>query len=84
MPLQTASTACRRALSFAPGRAGFQSGQSTVEFALVTATFLVVIVGLGALWRLASGGALVEHALATASHCIERASPQAMADVLLY
>lgn len=84
MPLQTASTAYRRALSFAPGRAGFQSGQSTVEFALATAAFLVVIVGLGALWRLASGGALVEHALATASHCIERASPQAMADVLLY
>ncbi len=84
MPLQTASTACRRALSIALRRAGLQSGQSTVEFALVTAAFLVVVVGLGALWRLVSGGALVEHALATASHCIERASPQAMADVLLY
>ncbi len=84
MPSRTASTACRRSMRFADGRACSESGQSTVEFAVVTAAFLVVVVGLGALWRLASGGALVEHALATATHCVERASPQAMADVLLY
>ncbi len=84
MPSRTVSTACRGAKRLARCRACAQSGQSTVEFALVTAAFLTVVIGLGALWRLASGGALVEHALATASHCVEQASPQAMADVLLY
>ncbi len=84
MPLRTASTVCRRAVRRVRGHACLQAGQSTVEFAVVTAAFLTVVVGLGALWRLASGGALVEHALATASHCIMQASPQAMADVLLY
>lgn len=84
MPFRMALTACKRAPRLAGGRACPQSGQSTVEFALVAAAFLAVIAGLGALWRLASGGALIEHALATASHCVESASPQAMADVLLY
>ncbi len=84
MPSRMASTACKGA--WPPPRRGpcAQSGQSTVEFALVAAAFLAVVIGLGALWRFASGGALVEHALATASHCVEQASPQAMADVLLY
>lgn len=51
---------------------------------MVTAAFLAVSLALGALWRGVSGGMLVEHAVATASHCIEGACPQALADVLLY
>ena len=76
MPSPKASTACRR-------RCG-ERGQSTVEFAVVTAAFLAVMLGLGALWRGVSGGLFVEHALSTASHHVEGVVPQALADVLLY
>lgn len=75
MQLQKASTACRRR---------GECGQSTVEFAVVAAAFLVVTLGLGALWRGVSGGLFIEHALSTASHHIEGAAPQALADILLY
>lgn len=75
MQLQKASTACSRL---------GEHGQSTVEFALVAAAFLAVTLGLGALWRGMSGGMFVEHALASASHHVESAAPQALADVLLY
>lgn len=75
MQLRKASTVCRRR---------GECGQSTVEFALVAVAFLAVALGLGALWRGVSGGMFVEHALLSASHHIEGATPQALADIVLY
>lgn len=45
-----------------------KSGQSTVEFAIITAGLLALIVGLGAFWRALDSGLFIEHALAAASH----------------
>ena len=73
-----ASTACRHV-----GRRGC-AGQATVEFALVAVAFLMVALGLGALWRGISAGMLVEHALACASHCVQGALPRSLADAALY
>lgn len=74
MPLLTASTVC----------SGDEAGQSTVEFAVVAAAFLAVVLGLGALWRVASGGLFVDHAVTCASHHVQGAIAQSAADVLLY
>lgn len=60
------------------------SGQSTVEFAVVMAGFLAVTVALGALWRALSDGLLVEHALAVASHHIRAVAPVTIVDIFLY
>ena len=60
------------------------SGQSTVEFAVVMAGFLAVTVALGALWRALSDGLLVEHALAVASHHIQAVAPVTIVDIFLY
>lgn len=61
-----------------------EQGQGTVEFALVTAGLLAVIVACGALWRSFEGGLFVEHALIAASHHVQGAAPGAVADVFLY
>lgn len=60
------------------------NGQSTVEFALLTAALLVVVVGCALLWRRLEGGLFVEHALSSASHHVESAAPGTIADVFLY
>lgn len=70
-----ASTACRHRC---------EVGQATVEFAVVAVAFLTVALGLGALWRGASNGLFVEHAISSASHHVEGAIAQAMTDILLY
>lgn len=59
-------------------------GQSTVEFALVTAALLVVVIACGLLWRQLEGGLFVEHALSSASHHVESAAPGTIADVFVY
>lgn len=59
-------------------------GQGTVEFVVVAAAFLVVVVAGGALWRALEGGLFVEHALASASHHVHMAAPGNVADVFLY
>lgn len=51
-------------------------GQSTVEFAVVTAGFLAVAVALGALWRALADGLIVEHALTV--------TPVILADLFLF
>lgn len=51
-------------------------GQSTVEFAVVTAGFLAATVALGALWRTFADGLLVEHALAV--------TPVNLVDIFLF
>lgn len=60
------------------------AGQSTVEFAVVTAAFLALCLALGVMWHGISDGMFVEHALSSASHHVQSISPQAAADVLLY
>lgn len=58
-------------------------GQATVEFALVVAALMVVVVACGSLWRLVESGVFVEHALSAASHHIGGAIG-AVADVFSY
>lgn len=61
-----------------------ESGQSTVEFAVVTVGFLSATVALAAMWRAFGGGMLVEHALAVASHHIQSVAPATIVDIFLY
>ena len=61
-----------------------RSGQSTVEFAVVTAGFLAATVALGAMWRVFGDGLLVEHALAVASHHVQSVAPVTLVDIFLY
>lgn len=60
-------------------------GQATVEYALVLFAFLATVVCMGALWRAASRGALVELAVDSASHASgDGASFATLQDTLLY
>ena len=61
-----------------------ESGQATVEFALITAGFLVILVAGGALWRSLESGLFVEHALMSASHHIQGTAAGLLADIFLY
>ena len=61
-----------------------QRGQSTVEFAIVTAGFLALVVALGAFWHMLGDGLIIEHALAVASHHIQSAAPTTILDIFLY
>lgn len=45
-----------------------ERGQGTVEYAVVTAAFVCVVVAGAALWRALSEGLFVDHALLAASH----------------
>lgn len=58
-------------------------GQASVEYAVVLAAFLAVVVGMGLLMRAFGDGLFVEHGLAAASHHIQ-ASAGWMSDVLGY
>lgn len=59
-------------------------GQSTLEFALVGAGFLSLVIALGAVWRSFESGLFVEHALASASHHISMVFAGVVGDVFLY
>ena len=61
-----------------------ERGQSTVEYAVVTAAFLALLLGLGLLWRSLSSGAFVDHAVLSASHHIQTSVLGGCVDVLLY
>lgn len=74
-----ASTACDDAAA-----SGAESGQGTVEFALVTIGFIAVVIAFSALWRMFGEGKVVEHALISASHHIDLAAVGAAADILLF
>lgn len=63
---------------------GRLSGQSTVEYAIVFAAFLALVLGLGAMADLFQSGMVVEHALQSASHHLKNVATGAWADVLLY
>lgn len=56
-------------------------GQSTVEFAIVTAALLVVVIALGLFWNLGDDGILVDHAQSSASHHLEDAASGIVGDV---
>ncbi len=60
------------------------SGQSTVEYALIFAGFLALVIGLGALWRLFDTGLVMDHALQSASHHLREVAEGAWLDVFLF
>lgn len=62
-----------------------KSGQATVEYAVLLVAFLMVVVGLGAIWRASSTGKLLELAQESCSHSFQ-ASPDlnAWKDILLF
>lgn len=76
MRSQAASTVFRLARS--------ESGQATVELAIVIATFLAIAVAFGGLWDSLRDGVFVDHAIQEASHHIEQVSQGAWGDVLAY
>ena len=61
-----------------------EHGQSTVEFAVIAVACAAVCAGLAALWHLAGGGSLVDHALAVASHHLQAVAPATVVDIFLY
>ena len=61
-----------------------ERGQATVEFAVVAAGLLAVVVALLAMWKALGGGLVVEHALAVASHHIQSVAPVVITDIFLY
>lgn len=56
-------------------------GQSTVEFAIVLAALLTIVIGIGLLWNLSDKGILIEHALSSASHHLKDAAVGIIGDV---
>ena len=57
------------------------AGQSTVEFAIVTAAFLFLVLALGAMWRLFSDGVVVQHAVQAAAYHVAGGASGVLADV---
>lgn len=45
-----------------------ETGQSTVEYAIVLVAFLCIILALGALWKVAHSGRMLEIAREASSH----------------
>jgi hypothetical protein len=64
-------------------RLGFK-GQATVEYLIVGALFLVVILALGALANRLQEGLFVQHAIESASHATGGNTLGVIGDVLLY
>ena len=60
-----------------------ESGQSTVEYAVVLGVFMMVVVGLGALLQTMDAGTFVDHALSAASHHLQLSAAGAI-DVFAY
>ena len=58
-------------------------GQSTVEYAVVAAAMLAIVVGLGALADFLREGVILQHAAQAASHN-PSASPGGVVDVFCY
>lgn len=61
-----------------------ESGQGTIEYALVMFGFLSIVAGLGALWNMLGDGMLTTHALMSASHHVQAVAPGAVADVFAF
>lgn len=65
------------------GLASDERGQSTVEYAVVMAAVLAIVIALGMLWGAIDGGMFVQHAVASASHNVQGAAG-GIADVFCY
>ena len=65
-------------------KASSNAGQSTVEYAVIFAGFLALIIGLGTVWRLFETGLVLEHALQSAAHHLQQVAEGAWLDVFLY
>ncbi|MGN0302089.1 MAG: hypothetical protein ACI4BI_04345 [Anaerotardibacter sp.] len=61
-----------------------QSGQGTVEYAVVFAGFLCMIITLGLISDFLSGGTVVQHAIQSVSHGVTNVDAQVACDVFLY
>lgn len=61
-----------------------ESGQSTVEYALILAAFLAVLAAGGVVWNFLHEGTLVQHALMSASHHVQMTSLGSIADIFSY
>ena len=59
-------------------------GQSSVEYVIVFAAFLAMVIGLAALANLLESGLVLEHALQSASHHLSNVPTAAWADIFLY
>lgn len=66
-----------------PVRTEAGMGQSMVEYAVILAGFLALIMGMGALWHLFDTGLVIEHALQSASHHLQDVAQGAWLDVFL-
>ena len=60
-----------------------EGGQSTVEYAVIMAAFLTLIIAFASLWQVLDGGVFVAHALATASHHLTGVFSGVLADAFL-
>ena len=60
------------------------TGQSTVEFAIVLFALLLIIVALSLIWKSSSQGLFVEHSVSSASHNVENSSIGVITDVFCY
>lgn len=58
-----------------------ESGQSTVEFAIVTAALLTMVIALSLIWSLGDNGLFIEHAISSASHHLQEAAAGIVGDV---
>lgn len=65
-------------------RARGAPGQSTIEYAVVFAAFVTVVIALGAMAKMLAAGLVIEHALQAASHHIAAAGAMGWIDALLY
>ena len=59
-------------------------GQSSVEYVIVFAAFLAMVIGLGTVANLLESGLVLEHALQSASHHLSNVPTAAWADIFLY
>lgn len=82
---QVSAPACVHVKTIEARRATSQrsrSGQASVEYAVVLVGFLALIIALGALHSFLEDGALIEHALQSSSHAIERICSGTTKDVM--
>lgn len=56
-------------------------GQSTVEFAIVTAGLFLIVSTFSLLWNIGDSGIFVQHALSCASHHIQEVAGGVVGDV---
>lgn len=59
-------------------------GQSTVEYAVVLAALLAIVLGLGALARLFTSASVVNHAIFSASHHVGGDMVAAVLDIFAF